>query len=94
VRKSYSICENVQTELYDWMPRIGALNVRRGYLLNVYVESKYRRCGIAREIVTQIMDWAQEQGIITVTLHASEKGRPLYESLGFTATNEMRVTLA
>ena len=28
-----------------------------------------------------------------VTLHASDKGRPLYESLGFEPTNEMRLKL-
>jgi len=30
---------------------------------------------------------------VHVTLHASDKGRPLYESLGFEATNEMRLKL-
>jgi len=28
-----------------------------------------------------------------VVLHASPEGRPLYEALGFAATNEMRIQL-
>jgi len=30
---------------------------------------------------------------VHVTLHASDKGRPLYDSLGFEVTNEMRLNL-
>jgi len=29
-----------------------------------------------------------------VYLHASDEGRPLYESIGFDATNEMRLDLS
>jgi hypothetical protein len=37
--------------------------------------------------------WCREQGYKTVALHASDEGRPLYESLGFQPTNEMRLHL-
>jgi hypothetical protein len=37
-----------------------------------------------------MMNWATEQGADRVTLHASDAGRPLYLSLGFEPTNEMR----
>jgi hypothetical protein len=32
-------------------------------------------------------------GLVAVFLHASDEGRPLYESLGFKATNEMVLRL-
>jgi len=35
--------------------------------------------------------WCREKRIDTVILHASPAGRRLYESMGFTATNEMRL---
>jgi len=34
--------------------------------------------------------WARAHGIARLVLHASPEGRPLYEQLGFEATNEMR----
>jgi hypothetical protein len=37
------------------------------------------------------MEWCATEGVMTVILHSSEEGRPLYEKLGFEATNEMRL---
>jgi GNAT superfamily N-acetyltransferase len=59
-------------------------------LVNVYTEPQWRRRGIARELVIALMRWAAEKGADQLVLHASDAGRPLYESLGFAATNEMR----
>ena len=40
-----------------------------------------------------IIDWSREQRVARVVLHASKDGRPLYESLGFEPSNEMRIKL-
>ncbi len=37
-----------------------------------------------------VMAWAKSQGCDRMVLHASDLGRPLYQSLGFSPTNEMR----
>jgi hypothetical protein len=37
--------------------------------------------------------WCKQEGFARVSLHASEHGRPLYESLGFEDSNEMRLNL-
>ena len=37
--------------------------------------------------------WCKKEGFARVTLHASELGRPLYESLGFEPNNEMTLNL-
>jgi hypothetical protein len=37
-----------------------------------------------------LIGWAGDAGLHTLVLHASDAGRPLYERLGFKATNEMR----
>ena len=63
------------------------------YLLSLYVDPAYRRQGIARHLVQTAVDWAHAQGIGQVSLHASDQGRRLYESLGFQASNEMRLAL-
>jgi GNAT superfamily N-acetyltransferase len=60
------------------------------YVLNVYTAPAVRRQGIARELLHLILEWAEQEGHPGVELHASDEGRPLYESLGFTQTNEMR----
>ena len=53
------------------------------YIFNIFVEPEYRRRGIAREIVSRLMDEARQRGIARLDLHATEAGRPLYEKLGF-----------
>lgn len=59
-------------------------------VVNVYTEPAWRKRGIARVIMSTLMQWARETGYDQVVLHASDAGRPLYTSLGFTPTNEMR----
>jgi hypothetical protein len=39
----------------------------------------------------EVMLFANESGVESLVLHASKDGRPLYEQLGFKATNEMRL---
>jgi GNAT superfamily N-acetyltransferase len=59
-------------------------------VVNVYTEPPWRGKGIARVLMQEVMDWARIQGADRVVLHASAAGRPLYQSLGFMPTNEMR----
>jgi len=63
----------------------------RAVILNVYTEPEFRKRGIARQIMLTILAWVRERGLQSVNLHASDEGRPLYEKLGFAATNEMRL---
>lgn len=69
------------------------LECRRVTILNVYTYPEYRRRGIAGRLMQTIIDWCRIQGFAGVTLHASEDGRRLYESLGFVESNEMRLKL-
>ncbi len=63
----------------------------KAYILNVYVYPEFRRRGLARRLMEITLDWCRRQGYGVVSLHASDEGRRLYESLGFQPTNEMRV---
>jgi len=65
----------------------------RAYILNLYTKPEYRGRGIARRIVTEIIEWCRTQGLSSVSLHASTAGRHLYETMGFEPTNEMRLRL-
>ncbi|MEO8499507.1 MAG: GNAT family N-acetyltransferase [Vicinamibacteria bacterium] len=76
------------------LPRPGMLQgSMEGYVLNVYTEPGHRRSGVARAIMEAIMDWGREHRLARLVLHASKDGRPLYESLGFEDSNEMRLKL-
>lgn len=61
------------------------------YVLNVYTEPEHRRRGLARDLMHTILAWCRARTITRVSLHASDEGRGLYESLGFLPTNEMRL---
>ncbi len=61
-------------------------------VVNVYTERTWRKKGIARALMSALMQWAKENGFDRVVLHASDAGRPLYTSIGFAPTNEMRWT--
>jgi GNAT superfamily N-acetyltransferase len=66
---------------------------RRAWIVNMYTEPEYRRRGLARRLMEAMVAWCRAQRMTTVYLHASDEGRPLYDSLGFKPTNEMRLPL-
>lgn len=77
----------------DWPPHPDKPTTRRGYVMNVYVNQAYRRMGIARKLMLDLMDYCRKENRLLLTLHASDAGYPLYESLGFHETNEMRIEM-
>ena len=77
--------------LHPWVTNPRDSNPMRAYLLNVYIYQEFRRKGVARRLMEEMVNWCRAQGFATVWLHASDEGRPLYESMGFKATNEMRL---
>jgi GNAT superfamily N-acetyltransferase len=73
-------------------PMPGRGTIRTGpeaIILNVYTERAWRRCGVARSLMDQIIQWVRSRRIGRLVLHASPEGRPLYVHLGFEPTNEM-----
>lgn len=88
-----SIAAGAGLWLQDWMPSRVGRDGRRGYILNVYTEAPYRRLGLARRLMEIILDRCRHEGVAMAALNASDEGRPLYESLGFQATNDMRMDL-
>lgn len=75
--------------IMDWPPHPLDPGPYRGYLLNVYVEPEFRRKRIASNLIELALAEARNRKIRVVSLHATEEGRPLYESSGFRRTNEM-----
>ena len=64
-----------------------------GYIWGVYVELPYRGQGIAKKLTGMAVDYLKSLGCTRVVLHASPLGKPVYSSLGFSESNEMRLDL-
>lgn len=77
----------------DWPSHPRAVQTKRIEIVNVYTEAEHRRRGLARLVMETILAWCRDEGYRTVVLHASDDGRALYQSLGFTPTNEMGMAL-
>lgn len=79
--------------LASWPGYPGEQLSQRAWILNMYTEPHARRQGLARRILQIMTEWCRANGFANVSLHASPAARPLYESLGFQPTNEMRLRL-
>lgn len=76
-----------------WPGFPGDALAKRAWILNMYTEPRARQRGVARRLMQAMTDWCRSEGYGAVWLHASSAGRPLYESMGFQPTNEMRLKL-
>lgn len=79
--------------IQEVQPRPGHPRTTWGYILSVYTEPHARRRGLARAIVEACVRHARDVGCTRACLHASDEGRPLYETLGFEPTAEMWLDL-
>jgi ribosomal protein S18 acetylase RimI-like enzyme len=70
------------------MPTYSHPTGKRAHIMNVYTRAGYRRKGIARKLVTMLIDEAVERGATEISLDSTEPGRPLYETLGFRRSDE------
>lgn len=84
----------VAVSLLAGPPKPWALDGRVLYVSSMYTVPGHRRRGLARQLFGECMAFARTLGVPCASLHASPAGRPLYESFGFAATNEMRLLLA
>lgn len=73
------------------MPTFSHTSGKRAHLMNVYTEKDYRRRGIARQLVNMLIEDARVHCATEISLDATESGRPLYESMGFKASEECMV---
>ena len=71
--------------------RITIAEGRQGLIVNVFTEPDWRRRGIAKLSMKEIIAWSREQTRDDLVLHTSDGGRRLYQQLGFVLTNEMRL---
>ncbi len=64
-------------------PYFGCPSGRIGLLSSMFTDSGFRRRGIARELLTRVVDEAKNAGCGTVQITASDMGVLLYTDFGF-----------
>ena len=64
-------------------PYFGCPSGRIGLLSSMFTDSGFRRRGIAREMLTRVVDEAKKAGCGTVQITASDMGVLLYTDFGF-----------
>ena len=70
------------------MPTFDHPTGKRAHLMNVYTMKEWQRQGIARKMVSMLIDEAWKRGVTEISLDATEEGRPLYKKLGFVESTE------
>ena len=70
------------------MPTFDHPSGNRAHLMNVYTNADYRRQGIARQMVTILLDEAKKKGVTYISLDTTQSGEPLYKALGFDHSKE------
>ena len=64
-------------------PYFGCPSGKIGLLSSMYTDLEYRRRGIAKELVSRVIDDAREYGCGTIQITASDMGVKLYTDFGF-----------
>ena len=64
-------------------PYFSCPNGKIGLLSSMYTVKEYRRKGIAKELLTKVVNEAKEYGCGTVQITASDMGMLLYSDFGF-----------
>lgn len=64
-------------------PYFGCPNGRMGLISSMFTAKEYRRRGIAKELLTRVVNEAKEYGCGTVQITASDMGVLLYMDFGF-----------
>lgn len=77
--------------LYNSDVPIGAARLRpigtSGKIERVCLLAPYRRRGLGKYLMEQIIEYARKKGYSKVILHAQTRAIPFYEKLGFTVTS-------
>lgn len=72
---------------YTLPPSYKNLTGKVAYIMNMYTSPSYRKRGIAKVLFQKIVEEAKIRGYKYISLHATEKGRPLYLKFGFKDLN-------
>ncbi|MBM7603055.1 putative acetyltransferase [Metabacillus crassostreae] len=73
---------------YDFPPSYTNKNGKKAYIANMYTNENYRGQGIAKNLLSKLVEDVKLSGISKIWLAASEMGRPVYKKFGFKEADE------
>jgi GNAT superfamily N-acetyltransferase len=91
--KSGEIIAGSGLSIYEKPPRPENNSTLYAYAHSTYTDPEYRRQGLAKAILTKIIEWCKKNEIKTVTIYGEPHLRPFYESLGFFPMPEMWLSI-
>lgn len=72
---------------FQVMPTYHNPSGKKAYIMNMYTNPKYRRKGSAYKTLDMLIKEIKSKGISSISLEATDMGRPLYEKYGFVKMN-------
>ncbi len=80
---------------FQVMPTYHNPSGNKAYIMNMYTHPDYRRKGIAYRTLELLVEDIKSREITSISLEATDMGRPLYEKFGFTKMkDEMELVLS
>ena len=80
---------------FQVMPTYHNPSGNKAYIMNMYTHPDYRRKGIAYRTLDLLVEDIKSREITSISLEATDMGRPLYEKFGFTKMkDEMELVLS
>lgn len=73
---------------FQVMPTFHNPSGKKAYIMNMYTKPEYRRKGIAYKTLDILIAESKAKGISSISLEATNMGRPLYEKYGFEKLND------
>jgi GNAT superfamily N-acetyltransferase len=75
-------------------PSPGNLTGKVAYIMNMYTLTEWRKKGLASRLLQEIINFLNQERIISITLHTTEVAKSVYEKKGFIPEdNEMKYTV-
>lgn len=69
-------------------PAIGILNGLQGWVQSVVIDPKWRRKGLAKQLMHALYLWFQEQQVGKIALQTTPDAEQMYLTIGFSKTGE------
>jgi GNAT superfamily N-acetyltransferase len=74
---------------FERPPSFNNFTGQSAYIMNMYTLPAWRGRGVATALLNRVLDYIKTTPCRSVSLHATEQGRSLYERVGFLGTDEV-----
>ena len=76
---------------YKMMPTYEHPEDRRGCITNVFVAPRYRRLGVATQMVDILLDMTKSKKVSEINAYTTEEAKGLYDKFGFTGSEDLMI---